>query len=200
MLDRSIPFCNVILRCDSYRFTKEELPDGFSIVTYTEGYEKEWARLEVFVGDFETEEGAEQYFIETYMCNKEELLNNAFFLLNENKEVIGSCIAWKDVKDNSSVASLHWLMVDEKYQGMGLGKALCRKVMNTFHKQMRLPVYIHTQPWSWKAIFLYISLGFKIQKKDTFSKYINQYDKMMEIMKNVVDEDLYYRLMEFSEE
>ena len=30
-----------------------ELPDGFSIVSYQSGYEKEWAKLEYAIGDFD---------------------------------------------------------------------------------------------------------------------------------------------------
>ena len=46
MLDRTIPFCNTILRCSDYEYRNVELPDGFSIVSYQSGYEKEWAKLE----------------------------------------------------------------------------------------------------------------------------------------------------------
>jgi hypothetical protein len=51
--------------------------------------------------------------------------------------------------------------------------------MNIYAERQGLPVYIHTQPWSWKAILLYISLGFKLQKTDTFSYYENEYEKAM---------------------
>ena len=200
MLDRTIPFLNIILRCNNYHFTENIIPNGFSIVPYQIGYEREWAKLEVAVGDFENEEEAEQYFADTYMRDKEKLKENVLFLLNENGQVVGSCIAWEDVKENVPIASLHWLIVDEKYQGKGLGKVLCREVMNVFYKQSRMPVYIHTQPWSYKAIFLYLALGFKIQKTDTFSKYNNQYSEMMQVMKKIVSDELYQWLVESSED
>ncbi len=43
MLDRTIPFCNTIMKCSDYSPRHVELPDGFSIVSYQRGYEKEWA-------------------------------------------------------------------------------------------------------------------------------------------------------------
>lgn len=58
--------------------------------------------------------------------------------------------------------------------------------MNKFVEEDRLPVYIHTQPWSIKAILLYISLGFKIQRKDTFSHYENQFNLAMETLREHV--------------
>ena len=170
MLDRTIPFYNTILRCDNYQYKDAVLPKGFSIVPYKSGYEKAWAELEYSIGDFESLEEAESYFISTYLQNGS-MMNNILFLLNEDNQVVGSCIAWQDKRKESIVSSLHWLVVDEEYHGRGLGKALCNATMNIFKEQENLPVYIHTQPWSWKAIFLYLSIGFKLQKTDTFSHY-----------------------------
>ena len=58
MLDRTIPFYNMILRCVSYRDKNVVLPEGFSIVSYKNGYEKSWAELEYSVGDFNSLEDA----------------------------------------------------------------------------------------------------------------------------------------------
>ena len=89
--------------------------------------------------------------------------------------------------------------MDEKYHGKGLGRALCCAVMNTFKAQEKLPVYIHTQPWSWKAIFLYLSLGFKLQKSDSFSHYVNQYDEAIITLKKILAEKQVSLLEELSE-
>ncbi len=44
-------------------------------------------------------------------------------MVNPENEIVGFFIAWQDLKNDISVASLHWLIVSPKYQGMGLGKA-----------------------------------------------------------------------------
>ena len=198
MLDRTIPFYNTILRCDNYLCKDAVLPKGFSIVPYESGYEKAWAELEYSIGDFNSLEDAENYFVETYL-QKRELQSNILFLLNSDNAVIGSCIAWQDKRGDDFVSSLHWLVVDEKYHGMGLGRALCNATMNIFKEQENLPVYIHTQPWSWKAIFLYLSIGFKLQKTDTFSHYENEYYKAMTALKQVVTSEQFELLQELSE-
>ena len=198
MLDRTIPFYNTILRCVSYRDKNVVLPEGFSIVSYKNGYEKSWAELEYSVGDFNSLEKAENYFVETYL-QKRELQSNILFLLNSDNAVIGSCIAWQDKRGDDFVSSLHWLVVDEKYHGMGLGRALCCATMKIFEEQANFPVYIHTQPWSWKAIFLYLSLGFKLQKSDSFSHYENEYYQAMAELKKIVSEKQFELLQEFSE-
>ena len=198
MLDRTIPFYNTILRCDNYQHKDVVLPKGFSIVSYKNGYEKAWAELEYSIGDFNSLEDAENHFVETYL-QKRELQSNILFLLNSDNAVIGSCIAWQDKRGDDFVSSLHWLVVDENYHGMGLGKALCYATMNIFEAQDKFPVYIHTQPWSWKAIFLYLSLGFKLQKSDSFSHYENEYYQAMAEIKKVVTEKQFSLLLESSE-
>lgn len=67
MLDRTIPFYNTILKCADSENIEVELPEGFSIVSYCPGYEKEWARLECAIGDFDSPMEAEQYFVESYL-------------------------------------------------------------------------------------------------------------------------------------
>lgn len=65
MLDRTIPFYNTILRCDEYQPQQIKLPDGYAIVSYQNGFEADWARLECAVGDFSSAEEALQYFTDT---------------------------------------------------------------------------------------------------------------------------------------
>lgn len=199
MLDRTIPFCNTIMKCSDYEYRNVELPEGFSVVSYQPGYEKEWAKLEYAIGDFGLAAEAEKYFTETYL-QKPELSSDILFVLNKDHDIVGSCIAWQDNQGTNRVSSLHWLVVDERYQGIGLGKALCTAIMNIYAKRRALPVYIHTQPWSWKAILLYISLGFKLQKTDTFSHYENEYEKAMIELRKITTPEQYELLKQSSEE
>ena len=198
MLDRTIPFYNTILKCSDYRHNEVVLPDGYSIVSYQPGLEKEWVRMEFAIGDFGSLEEAEFYFAETYLQNPY-MFSRILFAVDKDNKVAGSCIAWQDPKGESKASSLHWLVVDEKYQGIGLGRALSTAVMNIYAGHEALPVYIHTQPWSWKAILLYLSLGFKLQKTDTFSHYENEYDKAMTELRKVVSEEQYELMLQLSE-
>ncbi len=199
MPDRTIPYYNLIMKCSCYRHRNVELPDGFSIVSYQRGYEKEWAKLECSIGDFDTVVEAENYFKETYLQNSE-WFDDILFALNMNHEVVGSCIAWYDMKGKKKVSSLHWLVVNEQYQEIGLGRALCVAVMNLYADRSDFPVFIHTQPWSWKAILLYLSLGFRLQKTDTFSHYENEYEKAMTEFERILSVKQYERLQQLSED
>lgn len=199
MLDRTIPFFNTILRCDRYTRQEISLPQGYSILPYRDGFENAWAELEFAIRDFDSVEEARQYFVETYLQDRDQL-DRILFAVAPDGTVVGTCIAWQDLRADVLVSSLHWLVVDENHQGLGLGRALCQAVMNIYEAQGRFPVYIHTQPWSWKAIFLYLSLGFKLQKSDAFSHYVNQYDQAMAALQNVVSQKQYLLLLEASQE
>lgn len=121
------------------------------------------------------------------------------FAVDQYEKVAGACIAWRDSREEECVASLHWLVVHPSFQGKGLGRALCQKVMQIFNDFGEMPVYIHTQPWSYQAILLYISVGFQLQMTDCFSHYENQYTQAMEALHAVLNQRQYDLLVQNSE-
>ncbi len=195
-LDRTIPFYNVILRCDNSAVNSAILPTGYRFKMYQSGDEDSWARLEYEIGDFDTFNEAKEYFVSTYIQNDSlDISKRCVFVVNPENEIVGSCIAWQDLKNDMYVASLHWLIVSPKYQGMGIGKALCRKVIQIFSGNQENTIYIHTQPWSCKAIILYIRQGFKIQKSDSFSHYENQFNLAMNTLKDILSKEQYDEIL-----
>lgn len=70
--------------------------------------------------------------------------------------------------------------------------------MKIFEKLGEFPVYIHTQPWSYVAVFLYVRMGFWIQKEDTFSHYENQYTQAMDVLKKILSKEQYEELVAHS--
>ena len=193
MLDRTIPFYNTILRCDEYREREVILPEGFRIVTWQPDLERHWARMEAAIGDFADEEEAADYFRRTYL--DADRPNDLFFVLNEAGQAVGTCLAWTDERQGEAVNSLHWLVVEEAYQRRGLGRALCTAVMNRFHTLNAAPIYIHTQPWSYKAILLYHDLGFRLLKTDSFAAYTNQYEDAVKTLSKLLTDEQMERLV-----
>ena len=186
MVDRSIPFYNLILRCDHPVSADPLLPDGFVLRPYAPGDETLWAILECEAGDFDIPTEAEDYFRRTYIPHAQDLKERCWFAIAPDGNCVGTCTAWQDLKGAGTAASLHWLVVSRQYQQLGLGRALCQQILNVFNEKGEQPVYIHTQPWSWKAVLLYGSLGFRIQQSDTFSHYSNQYAQAMATFESVL--------------
>lgn len=197
--DRSIPFYNLILRCDAWRRREAALPEGFHLRGYRPGDEDAWAALEHEIGDFDTPEQARAYFARTYRTRPEALAKRCVVAVDARGRIRGACTAWRDPRQAGEIASLHWLAVSPSAQGKGLGKALCRRTLEIFQDLGEFPVYIHTQPWSWRALLLYVREGFRLQRTDTFAAYENQYAPGMEALKAVLPPELYTELLRCAE-
>ncbi len=186
MIDRTIPYYNIIMRCDRVLPMEIKLPEGYAIRTYQPGDEDAWAALMCAVGEQPSPDAAKAEFIQRYLAD-ETLTDRIFFAVDAEGTVVGTAIAWDD-----GLRVLHWLAVHPAHQGKGIGKALCQTALRLFRREDNAaPVYLHTQPWSWKAILLYISLGFKIQPRDTIYNYENQYPQAMETLKALVTPEQY---------
>lgn len=198
MLDRSIPYYNIFMRCDSYGLKSINLPEGYQIITYRPGLEKEWARLETAIGDFDSPTAAADYFVSEFTGKN--LDDHILFMTDDSKKIVGSCIAWYRCRNEEKLNLLHWLVVDEHCQSKGLGRALCQAVMNLFYQEGNKSIYLHTQPWSYPAIFLYTRLGFRLEKHDCIPPHNNQYNQAMATLKGIVTPEQYAFLLAHSEE
>ena len=194
MLDRTIPYYNIIMRCDRILPMEIKLPEGYAIRTYQPGDEDAWAAMECANGEFSSPEAAIRLFTERYLADAA-LTDRIFCAIAPDGQVVGSAIAWEHDPRGMGVRALHWVVVREEHQGKGLGKALCQTCLRLFRREDNSkPVYLHTQPWSWKAILLYIKLGFNLQPKDTIYAYENQYAQAMETLQAIVTPEQYAKM------
>ena len=194
MLDRTIPLYHIIMRCDRILPMEVKLPQGYAIRTWQPGDETAWADMECANGEFDTPEQAIALFTQRYLQDPS-LTDHIFFAVAPDGTIAGSVIAWEHDVRGMGVRSLNWVIVRDEHQGKGLGKALCQTALRLFRREDNsLPVYLHTQPWSWKALLLYIQLGFKLQPKDTFYAYENQYAQAMETLKGLLTPEQYAKV------
>ena len=189
MVNRSIVYCNVLMRCDAPPTAlPQRLPPGYVFAPYAPGREAGWAALEAEIGDFDTQQEALAYFRRTYLPHGDKLQRRAIFALDAQGAVVGSCLAWRDRRQDGEVASLHWLVVSPRHEGQGIGRALTERALTLYRAWGELPVYLLTQPWSYPAIRLYASLGFTLLKSDTFADYVNEYDRAVEALRPLLPE------------
>ena len=68
MLDKSVPFYNVLMKREKGKpLFEHSLPDQFRFVMFKTGDENDWAEIEASVGEFDNKELALQYFRGSYM-------------------------------------------------------------------------------------------------------------------------------------
>jgi len=189
MVDKSIPFADIIMRNDNPQYVQPVLPEGYRMDTYQPGDDEAWARMEVFAGDFKSYELALDYFHRTYLPDPEELEKRFVMVRNEAGEGVCSCIAWRTERNGKPCSTLQWLVTAEGYEGLGLAKAVAFETVNRYHALGEGPVWLHTQPWSYKAIWLYYQAGFRITSNDLLQVFPNRYDEAMPVLETLIPGD-----------
>lgn len=201
MLDRSIPYYNIIMKKDTpTAFAVPALPPQFELHTYRPGIEHQWAELEYEIGDFLSVQEASAYFAKTYLSRPDLLTRRGVFVSDKSSAcLVGACIAWFDEQNGAPVSSLHWLITKEAYQGRGIGSALIAAALSIYEKENAFPVFLHTQPWSYQAIRLYHKFGFRLMKRESFAGYENQYTLAVPVLARYIAPECMRELIERSE-
>lgn len=184
MLDKSIPYYNIIMRRKSGTSVPEViLPEGFSFVNFTAGDEDQWAEIEASVLEFDTVEEAKDYFKAEYLPYFKEIQRRLLFIQTEKGEKVATFTIWWNYIGELRIPSVHWVAVKPEYQGLGLGKAIVFKgIEKALSIEGDRDIYLHTQTWSYRAIGIYMKAGFEIQKTGAFDGVGNDYEKAMPIL------------------
>lgn len=162
MLERDIPDLNLFMMCDHPNpaaFT--DCPAGYHIRPVCRDDMDFWysVHFDCEVGDISHHIAyMKDYFRRVYAPRKEEFFRRCLVICGEDDLPLGTCFAWK-VYDK--IWTIHWFKVRKTYEGKGLGRALLSAVMKTVPDD-GYPVYLHTQPSSFRAIGLYTDFGFSL--------------------------------------
>ena len=200
MIDNAIPYKSIIMRCDRMEKSAfRELASEVEIEFYKTGMEAVWVQVQKSAGEFEKEsdEQVKAYFMERYGCKPSELEKRCILLKdNRKEEYIGTCMAWFETKGDKVVPVLHWLAVADEYSGRGYARMLITQVMILFEKYAPgQKIYLHTQPWSYRAIKLYNDFGFCMSRYDVYGTAVNEYEEAMEILGKYMSEEAYEKLV-----
>ena len=76
-----------------------------------------------------------------------------------------------------------------KKKGQGIGTALVREALRIFAGRGEIPVFLHTQPWSYEAVGLYLKAGFFLCRSETFGTHKNQFQEGIRILEQYLDVD-----------
>ncbi len=195
MIDKTIPYYNVLMRYDGPLVsTIPSLPHGYSFCEYRSGDEIRWSEMEAANNDFDTLENGVMYFSNKYCAEIDKLRERFIGIRDDNDCLCGSVICWDDISNYKKVSSVHWLVTDPAVQGKGLGTALTRMLVYRFSELGLFPIYLHTQPWSFSAIGIYSSVGFRLLRNESFKNYENQSIQALRVLKDLMNEEKYNKL------
>lgn len=189
MVDKTIPYADIIMRNDTPQYHEAVLPEGYYFDTYRDGDDEAWARMEHYAGDFRTYEMALGYIRSEYLTRREEVEKRFIIVRNQDGEGVCSCFAWNTFRNDQRCPCLQWLVTAEGYEGLGLAKAVAYETVNRFVQLGEKNVYLHTQPWSYKAVWLYFLAGFRIVSKSQFQTFFNKFDEAMPVLETLIPEE-----------
>jgi GNAT superfamily N-acetyltransferase len=167
MLDKSLQYFDFIMKMPAEKVTalpEVHLPDGYVLDFFREGDELSWARLEAAVLEFPSEEKALEYFKKNYSDPFTPQLKQRCVFVREasSGKAVSTATAWFMPSSLGNRGWLQWISTDPAHQGKGLARAAIVRALQLFPKyEPGSDIYLHTQTWSHKAIYLYHKLGFE---------------------------------------
>lgn len=200
MLDKSVPFYTIIMKRPYRKAPKLiSLPEGFTVRTYRSGDEIAWAEIETLVLEFDSVQQALDCH-KGYLTNIDELNKRQCFAVSPNGIVAATATAWWTQTQKGAIPVVHALGCRPESQGKGLGKAVATKMLESFYEfEQEKEVWLDTQTWSYKAIGLYLDLGFIATKKESYDSTKNEYEQAVPILKEYMKDELFQRFIETAE-
>ena len=120
----------------------------------------------------------ENFFETTYGHAKDLFYESVLFVCNKEDQPIATCFLWKAY---GKFTTVQWLKVVKGYEGLGIGRALLSILFKDL-AEAAYPVYLHTQPGSYRAIKLYSDFGFQILTDATIGSRSNDWEECMPIL------------------
>lgn len=177
----TIPDRNLFMMCERLnRDALRDLPEGYHARHCRKDELDIWKAM-----PFDDPVTAEQYrpfmneFFDHVYAGKGDLFyESCLFVCGKDDKPIGTGFVWK-IYD--AFQTVHWFKVLQEHEGKGIGRALLAIVMARLDAA-EYPVYLHTQPGSYRAIKLYSDFGFKLLSDPVVGRRTNDLQECLPIL------------------
>ncbi|MBS4203069.1 GNAT family N-acetyltransferase [Lederbergia citrea] len=188
-----IPDKNLFMMCQTLNTDAlRKLPKGFHVRYCRKNELDIWKAMH-----FNTPEIAMKYydfmtdyFNSVYLPKKDLFYQSCLFICNKFDKPVGTCFVWKSY---NTIHTLHWFKVLKEYEGIGIGRALLSIVMERL-SQDEYPVFLHTQPSSYRAIKLYSDFGFHLLSDPVIGNRKNDLEDCLPILEKFMPESDFKKL------
>lgn len=193
MKEQDIPDLNIFMMCDRLNENAlSDLPNGYHIRNCRPDELELWMEF-----PFDNEEDKinykdfmKNYYNNVYKKQEDEFYKRCLFICDENDKPITTCFIWKAY---GRINTMHWFKTLKEYENKGLGRPLLSYIMKPLNDN-DYPIYLHTQPGSFRAIGLYSDFGFKIVTNKTIGYKNNDYEECLPILKEFMRKDKFDKL------
>lgn len=181
-MKEEIPDKNLFMMCKTLNSNAlSELPKGYHVRTCRREELDIWKEIH-----FDDEKSAKEakgymtkFFNDVYSDKEDLFFQKCLFVCDKDNRPIGACFAWKAY---DKINTIHWFKVHKNYEGLGIGRALLSIVMNSLAGN-DYPVYLHTQPSSYRAIKLYSDFGFALLSDPIIGYRSNDLEECLPILR-----------------
>jgi ribosomal protein S18 acetylase RimI-like enzyme len=193
MQEEEIPDKNLFMMCEALnRNALTELSANYSVRSCRPDELGIWKAMPFDDADLaKNYEGfMSDYFAATYSGKEELFFAETLFVCDRQDRPIATCLSWKAYNEFNTI---QWFKVLKEYEGQGIGRALLSLVMQRL-EVCDYPVYLHTQPSSFRAIKLYSDFGFSLLSGDNVGIRKNDLDECLPILEEFMPREHFQNL------
>jgi GNAT superfamily N-acetyltransferase len=125
------------------------------------------------------------YFVNVYSRQSDLFYKKCLFVCDKNDKPVATAFMWKAYGEFNTV---HWLKVIKEYEGKGIGRALLSVILSEL-RDLDYPIYLHTQPSSYKAIKLYSDFGFNLLSDPIIGSRKNDLEECLPILERFMTQN-----------
>lgn len=193
MKEEEIPNLNIFMMCE--RLNAHALTELDPNYRFRNCHPDELELWKAFPFDSDTvpaeyEDFMNQIINDTYSRDMETFFQNTLFVCDKEDRPVATCSHWKAY---GKINTIHWLKTRKDHEGKGIGRALLSAIMRRFVPQ-DYPLYLHTQPGSFRAIKLYSDFGFQLLRGGQLGTRVNDLEKCLPILKEFMPQKDYESL------
>lgn len=131
-----------------------------------------------------------EFFRTVYAPSGERFFSRCLFVRDPRNVPVGTAFLWPAY---GRITTLHWFKVKPAYENNGIGRAILSQLLSEASPS-DFPVYLHTQPASYRAIKLYTDFGFRLITDDIVGDRHNHLRESLPILKEYLTDSAYANL------
>ena len=131
-----------------------------------------------------------QIISDSYSQNMDLFFQNTIFACDKEDKPVATCSHWKAY---GKINTIHWFKTLKAYEGKGIGRAILSAIMKQFDAR-EYPIYLHTQPGSFRAIKLYSDFGFHLLRGGKLGTRMNELEKCLPVLKEFMPKESFESL------
>lgn len=180
-MEEQIPDKNLFMMCRKLNNdATRKIPNGFHVRYCRKNELDIWKAIHFDTPEFAMKyyDFMTEYYNNVYLPKGDLFFQRCLFVCDQGDKPIGTCFLWKAY---NSIWTLHWFKVLKDFEGKGIGRALLSIVMKSLPKD-DYPIFLHTQPESYRAIKLYSDFGFYLLADPVIGNRQNDLDECLPVL------------------